>query len=100
MPSDGNTFSMESTASSKTPIVITERGFKDSILGRVLQLKIFTRDYRDLRWRDVWDAFVAAYPGRWAVQVFPPAGSLIDGKSVYHLWVLAEGVVPTGLDIR
>ena len=80
-------------------IIITERGLKDSILGRVLQLKVFTRDYRALGWREVWEVFAAAYPGRWAVQVFPPAAHLVDGKSVYHLWVLAEGQKPGGLDL-
>jgi hypothetical protein len=81
-------------------IIITERGYKDSCLGRVLQLKVFTRDYRALGWREVWDAFAAAYPGRWAVQMFPPADRLVDGKSVYHLWVLEPGAVPAGLDLR
>lgn len=83
-----------------TPVTITERGEKDSCLGRVLQLKVFARDYRPLSWREAWDAFAAAYPGRWAVQVFPPSGSLVDSKAVYHLWVLGEGVKPEGLDLR
>lgn len=83
-----------------TGITITERGTKDSCLGRVLQLKVFTRDYRPLGWREVWNAFAAAYPGRWAVQVFPPAGSLVDGKSVYHLFVMPEGAAPEGLNLH
>ena len=79
-------------------VQITERGRKDSCLGRVLQLKVFAADYRPLGWREVCDAFNAAYPGRWAVQVFPPAAELVDGKSVYHLWVL-DGE-PAGLNLR
>jgi hypothetical protein len=80
-------------------IQITERGFRDhTSLGRVLQLKVFTPDYRPLGWREVWEAFAAAYPGRWAVQVFPPADRLVDGKSVYHLWLLSEA--PRGLDLK
>jgi hypothetical protein len=79
-------------------VEITERGFRDSCLGRVLQLKIHAPGYRPLSWREVWEAFVARYPGRWAVQCFPPAGALVDGKAVYHLWVC--DVPPAGLDIR
>lgn len=79
-------------------ITITERGHRDSCLGRVLQLKVFAPDYRPLGWREVWDAFAAAYPGRWAVQVFPPADRLVDSKAVYHLWA-TEGE-PAGLDLR
>ncbi len=79
-------------------IIITERGTRETCLGPALQLKICTADYRPLGWREVWDAFAAAYPGRWAVQVFPPAERLLDAKAVYHLWVLNQE--PTGLDLR
>ena len=81
-------------------ILITERGERDSCLGRVLQLKIFAPDYRPLSWREVCDAFNVAYPGRWAVQVFPPAECVVDGKSVYHLWAMAPGTLPTGLNLH
>jgi len=79
-------------------ITIKERGRRDSALGRVLQLKIFAEDYRPLGWREIWDAYSAAYPGRWAVQVFPPRERLIDEKHVYHLFVLPGE--PAGLDLR
>jgi hypothetical protein len=79
-------------------ITITERGTKDTCLGSALQLKICTADYRPLSWREVWDAFSSAYPGRWAVQIFPPADRLIDQKCVYHLWVLESE--PRGMDLR
>lgn len=79
-------------------IVIQERNYRESVLGRVLQTKIFAPDYRKLCWREVWEAFAAKYPGRWAVQVFPPADALVDGKAVYHLWVC--DVPPWGLDVR
>lgn len=69
-----------------------------SSLGLVRQIKIFAPGYRPLSWREVWDRFSDAYPGRWAVQAFPPAEALIDGKCVYHLWVCEEP--PVGLDIR
>jgi hypothetical protein len=79
-------------------ITITERGERDSVLGRVLQLKVFAPGYPPLSWREVWEAFAAAYPGRWAVQVFPPAGSLVDSKAVYHLWLLPGE--PAGLNLH
>lgn len=79
-------------------VVVTERGYRDSCLGRVLQLKIFTREYRQLGWGEVWETFAERYPGKWAVQCFPPAGELVDSKNVYHLFVL--DFEPPGLNIR
>jgi hypothetical protein len=79
-------------------IQITERGVRDSVLGPVLQLKIFASDYRPLGWREVWEVFAAAYPGKWAVQCFPPAGELVDSKNVYHLWVCDHA--PEGLNLK
>jgi len=79
-------------------VSITERGYRDSCLGRVLQLKVFAPGYPPLTWREVWDAFSAAYPGRWAIRCFPPADQLVDGKAVYHLFVLDRP--PEGLNIR
>jgi hypothetical protein len=64
----------------------------------VLQIKVFAPGYRALSWREVWDAFTVAYPGRWAVQCFPPADQGIDGKAVYHLFVCDE--TPWGLNLR
>lgn len=80
------------------PTVITERGTKDSCLGTVLQLKIHDDAFVPLGWEDVWRAFVAEYPGRWAVQVFPPESALVNGKNVYHLWVMEHE--PAGLNLR
>lgn len=77
---------------------VKERGHRDSCLGRVLQIKVWAPGYPDLSWSEVWDAFTREYPGRWAVQVFPPTEALVDGKSVYHLWVLERE--PEGLNLR
>ena len=79
-------------------INITERKYHESCLGRVLQLKIFTDDFDRLYWSEVWEEFVKRYPGKWAVQVFPPVEKLVDGKNVYHLWVLDQ--CPEGLSLR
>lgn len=79
-------------------IVVTERGFRESCLGRVLQLKVWAPGYRQLAWREVWEAFAERYPGQWAVQCFPPADELVDGKNVYHLFVCDSP--PAGLNIQ
>lgn len=79
-------------------VTITERHRLTTVLGEVLQIKVFEPGYRALGWREVWEAFAAAYPGRWAVQVFPPADQLIDGKAVYHLFVC--DTPPAGLNLR
>jgi len=71
---------------------------RSSCLGEVLYIKICARGYRRLAWREVWECFAAAYPGKWAVQCFPPTDELIDGKAVYHLFVC--DVEPWGLNIR
>jgi len=81
------------------PVInITEHGERESCIGKVLWIKVFAEDYRRLYWREVWDVFSKKYPGKWAVQVFPPKRQLVDSKSVYHLWV-AE-TCPQGLNIR
>jgi hypothetical protein len=82
------------------PVVIIERNRVATSLGSALQIKVFAADYRLLSWREVWEAFAAKYPGRWAAQVFPPAGELVDGKNVYHLFVFDAGCVPDGLNIK
>ena len=78
-------------------IVITERGYQESCLGRVLQIKVWACGYPLLTWREIWEAFVSAYPDRWAIQVFPPEVSLVDSRNVYHLWVLESE--PWGLNL-
>jgi len=72
----------------------------DTDLGPVTQIEIYDPGYRPLSWREVWEKFAETYPGRWAVQAFPPRDQLVDGKAVYHLWVLEPGVVPRGLNLR
>jgi hypothetical protein len=79
-------------------IVITERGRRDTCLGNALQVKVWAHGHPLLSWREVWEAFVQAYPGKWAIQVFPPKEKLVDGKAVYHLWVLESE--PEGLNLK
>jgi hypothetical protein len=63
---------------------------------RLIHLKIYTPDYQPLSWEQVWQAFVAVYPGRWAVEFFPPTEDLVNYANVYHLWLLGEGYEPPG----
>ena len=79
-------------------LTVTERGYRESCLGSVLQLKIFSADYRPLLWTEICAEFNRRYPNSWAVQVFPPKDQVVDGKSVYHLWVLPGE--PAGLSLR
>ena len=81
-------------------LTIREIEPRETPLGPALHVKVQAAGYRPLSWREVWDAFAARYPGRWAVQAFPPAGQLVDGKAVYHLFVLEPGYEPEGLSIK
>ena len=60
----------------------------------VTHLKVYTPDYRRLTWPQVWQAFQDVYPGRWALELYPPAEELVDDANVYHLWLLPEGWRP------
>ena len=79
-------------------VTLREIETRETCLGQALYVKVCAPGYRTLTWREVWDKFSETYPGRWAVQAFPPADLLVDGKSVYHLFVLDHE--PQGLNIR
>lgn len=78
----------------ETPLVQTLDGIPLSPWGEVTRLKVYTSDYRRLSWLQVWQAFQGAYPGRWALELYPPAAELVDEAHVYHLWLLPEGWRP------
>jgi len=80
------------------PPAVREIERRSTCLGEALYIKISAPGYRLLSWREVWECFAEAYPDRWAVECFPPADQLVDGKAVYHLFVI-EGE-PEGLNIR
>jgi hypothetical protein len=65
-----------------------------AVWGELTHLKIYTPDYRQLSWPAVWQAFAEIYPGRWALELYPPAGDLVNDAHVYHLWLLPEGDAP------
>jgi len=77
---------------------VQEMGERETDLGWVLYIRVFTNNYRQLSWSEVWRAFERNYPGRWAVQVFPPSDQLVDETNIYHLFVLLDGE-PIGLNI-
>lgn len=45
----------------------------------------------------VWQAFSEAFPGKWALQCFPPLAHYIDMTAKYHLHVFETQ--PQGLDL-
>ena len=71
---------------------------RETALGTVKHIRMWAADWKPLTWREQWEAFARAYPGKWAVQAFPPADQLVDGKAVYHMFVCETP--PSGLNIR
>jgi len=67
-------------------------------LGVVLYIRIYTNDYRRLGWEEVWETFKDRYPGKWALQVFPPGEELVNDTNMYHLFV--TDYIPAGLNIN
>lgn len=76
--------------------VVEER--KGTALGDVTLVKIHADPYRPLGWDEVWERFAAEFPGKWAVQCFPPKADLLNGKACYILWVCSAP--PKGLDAK
>jgi len=42
----------------------------------------------------VWQAFAEIYPGRWALELYPPASDLVNDAHVYHLWLFPPNWEP------
>lgn len=76
---------------------ITVCDIRPTELGEVLYIYIKRRDGAAMSFREVYDAFASAYPGRYAVQVLPPRERLFDSANKYHLFVLPAK--PCGLDL-
>lgn len=66
-------------------------------LGPALRIRIHRKDKRPMSFRELWEVFQMAYPGRWALQVFPPAHQLVDQAHKYHLYVFDDE--PLGLNL-
>lgn len=76
---------------------ILECDIRPTALGKALRLRIHRRDRQRMSFRELWGVFARAYPGRWAVQVFPPEDRLIDQAHKYHLFVFDKA--PHGMDL-
>lgn len=67
--------------------------------GMAERLVVARHDGLPMAWSEVWEVFSDRFPGRWALQWFPPAEALVDEVNKYHLWVLPEGVEPSATRI-
>ena len=70
---------------------------RPTALGTALYIRIHRKDMQIMRYSELWAVFTRFYPGKWAMQVLPPAGSLIDMANKYHLFVYDEA--PAGMDL-
>lgn len=70
--------------------MIQDMGDRMTSFGKVAYICVYTPNYRLLSWREIWDCFSEAYPGQWAIQIFPPSTDLVDEVNKYHLFVLGE----------
>lgn len=77
---------------------VQEMGDRHTELGNVLYIRISTPNYQQLSWEHVWNVFKDRYPGRWAIQVFPPEEALVNDTNIYHLFVLDHQ--PRGFNIK
>ena len=71
---------------------------RDTSLGPARRIRMWAQGYETMTWREIWEAFTKLYPGKWAVQVYPPTDQLVDGRAIYHLFVCEQD--PQGLNIR
>lgn len=80
---------------------IQEMGYRESPLGRVQYIRIFTPSYQQLSYTEIWECFNRSYSGLWAVMMFPPEYALVDDQNIYHLFVTGcQDSQVRGLDIR
>jgi hypothetical protein len=77
--------------------VIIEQGWVQTDLGPALRITVQRKDKAPMGFIEVYDAFAAAYPERWALQCFPPQKHLMDQVNRYHLHVL--DTQPKALDL-
>ena len=80
------------------PPFVQTMGTRRTSLGEATYIRIYTSNYRQLSWTEVWECFSRSFPGRWAVQAFPPEEDLVDEVNMYHLFVLE--CEPYGFNIK
>src|ERR1017187_3695440 len=75
-------------------ITIEEVREEDTCLGLAKRICLFddcSGGYRrQLSWEEIWYSFEEKYPGKWAIQVFPPKEYLLNDSHTYHLYVLEK----------
>jgi len=59
--------------------------------------RIHRMDMAPMGFRELWEVFAHFFPGKWAVQSFPPPEHLLDQANKYHLFVY--DTAPDGLDL-
>ena len=77
---------------------VHEMDCRQTDLGEALYIRIYTDNYRQLSWSEVWETFSKSYPYQWAIQCFPPEDQLVDEMNIYHLFVLENP--PRGCNIK
>ena len=77
---------------------VQDMGYRSTSFGGTQYIRIYTPDYRQLSWEEVWGVFVDRFPDKWAVQFFPPKDQVVNETNIYHLYVLEER--PKGVNIN
>ncbi len=80
-----------------SPYYVLECGYSVTRLGGALRIQIERWDGARMGWEEVHRVFTDRYPGRWAVETYPPTEETYNGANKYHLWVLDEA--PRDLDL-
>jgi hypothetical protein len=72
-------------------VLLSDRGPRTSPWGTATHVQFTSESGRTLSWAEVYEAFAEAFPGCWAVEVYPPREFLVDEVNAYHLFVLPPG---------
>lgn len=67
---------------------------RSSRWGPVTRVTIERSDRKRMGWEAIWKAFTEVFPGRWAVEIYPPERCLVNEENQYHLALLAEEPPP------
>jgi hypothetical protein len=65
----------------------TDEHPRQTDLGPVRYFRIQRDDGRAMNWAEIQSVFNKVHPGKWAVEVFPPATHTINLMNAYHLFV-------------
>jgi hypothetical protein len=65
--------------------------------GWCAYVRIHRLDMEKMGYRELWSVVQQLYPGKWAVQSFPPWDKLIDQANKYHVLVFER--TPEGFDL-